>query len=106
MVIYETGVFTQQIDELLTEDEFGDLAYFLSQHPDNGKLIKNTGGARKIRWKVTGQGKRGGARIIYYWHGSKEQIFMLLAYSKRGQGNLSWGQKKALRVAIEQEFGK
>ena len=106
MAIYETSVFTEQIGELLTDDEYALFQFSLSQNPEQGKVIRGTGGARKTRCKVEGQGKRGGARIIYYWHRSEDQIFMLLAYSKRGQANLSWGQKKALRAAIEQEFGK
>ena len=35
--------------------------------PGLGTLIKGGGGIRKIRVAVGSRGKRGGARVIYYW---------------------------------------
>ena len=30
--------------------------------------VVETGGVRKIRWALAGRGKRGGARVIYFYH--------------------------------------
>ncbi len=54
---------------------------------------------------LPGRGKRGGARVIYYWVTAQSQIYMLLAYAKNAQDNLSELQLKALRELIRQEFG-
>jgi len=51
-----------------------------------------------------GHGKRGGARVIYYWVVPDCQIFMLLAYAKNEQENLSEGQLKLLRTLVKKEF--
>ena len=54
---------------------------------------------------VSGRGKRGGARIIYYWITAKSQIYMLLAYAKSEQDDLSEEQLKTLRTLVRKEFG-
>jgi hypothetical protein len=53
---------------------------------------------------VAGRGKRGGARVIYYWVTEKSQIYMLLAYAKTEQDDLTPGQLKTLRGLAKQEF--
>jgi len=60
---------------------------------------------RKIRFAASGRGKRGGARLIYYWVVAKDQIYMLLAYAKNVQDDLTEEQLKTLRTLIRQEFG-
>ena len=59
----------------------------------------------RLRVAASGRGKRGGARVIYYWVVAKDQIYMLLAYAKNAQENLTEEQLKALRSLIRQEFG-
>ena len=58
-------------------------------------------GLRKIRVAAKGHGKRGGARVIYYYFMSESRIGMLLAYPKNVQDDLSSEQKKMLTKIIE-----
>lgn len=104
MIIIETSVFTRQVSELMSDEEYLLLQAALIFEPDRGDLIPRSGGLRKIRWKAEGRGKRGGSRIIYYWQAQKDQIYMLLAYSKNQQENLTNEQLKVLRKLVEQEF--
>jgi hypothetical protein len=53
------------------------------------------------RWKLEGQGQRGGVRIIYYWVATDEQLRMLYAYAKSQQENLTPDQLAALRKIVE-----
>ena len=53
---------------------------------------------------MTGRGKRGGVRAIYYWVVAKDQILMLLMYSKKEKDDLTPTQLKVLREVIEKEF--
>jgi mRNA-degrading endonuclease RelE of RelBE toxin-antitoxin system len=57
-----------------------------------------------VRWSAGGRGKRGGIRVIYYWHVATEELLMLLAYPKNEQDDLTPRQRAALRKIIEPEY--
>ncbi len=104
MIIVETSIFTRQVTELLPDDEYRKLQSILVGRPDAGKIIPGSGGLRQIRWSIGEKGKRGGARVIYYWAVSEEQILMLFMYPKSERGNLSPAQLKVLREIVEEEY--
>jgi putative transcriptional regulator len=56
MVIIETSVFTRQVRELLTDDEYRELQAALVVRPDIGSVIVGSGGLRKVRWRGLGRG--------------------------------------------------
>src|SRR5439155_13982894 len=86
VVIVETRVFTRRIDDLLSPEEYRLLQLALVTRPDAGKIIRGTGGLRKLRWAVSGRGKRGGARVIYFWHPPSRQLLMLFAFCQERSG--------------------
>lgn len=104
MVILETPIFTKQITKLLSDDSYAQLQELVRINPESGNLIPGSGGLRKIRWKVEGQGKRGGIRVIYYWYVPREQIYMMLAYTKNQQEDLTPRQLKILKQLVQEEF--
>jgi hypothetical protein len=101
MVIIETSVFTRQVLSLLTDEEYRQFQHALAAEPRAGSVIKGGGGLRKIRWATRGHGKSGGVRVIYFWAESRDQLFMLLIYSKSDMGDLTREQIKKLRQIIE-----
>ena len=104
MVIIETSIFTRQVLELLSDDEYRKLQVVLANRPNAGDLIKGSGGMRKIRWTIEGRGKRGGVRVIYYWAVKQERLLMLFIYPKSERGDLTPAQIKVLRNIIEGEY--
>jgi hypothetical protein len=62
MIFIESPIFTEDVTQLLSDEEYAALQIHLTTHPDAGDLIKDTGGLRKVRWTVKGRGKRGGTR--------------------------------------------
>ena len=102
VIFIETAVFTRQISALLADDEYAQFQRMLAGSPEAGDFIPGTGGLRKIRMAAKGHGKRGGARVIYYYFTSASQIALLLAYAKNEADNLTAVQKKALKQVIEQ----
>ena len=104
MVFIETPIFTRQVQELLTDDEYRELQKALVNRPDAGSLIVGSGGLRKIRWAKQGRGKRGGVRVIYYWAVSPEQILMLFMYPKGERDDLTPVQIKMLKQIVEEEY--
>ena len=104
MVIIETKAFTARIGDLLEEDEYRALQLELVQRPTVGNVIPGTGGLRKLRWAIAGRGKRGGARVIYFWHPESARILMLFAYPKNELEDLTLAQRQALRRIVESEY--
>lgn len=102
--IIETTIFTKKVNTLLTEEEYRNLQNTLIQDPEKGKVIRGSGGLRKIRWGISGRGKSSGVRNIYYWIIKKKIILMLLVYSKSEQDNLTSSQLKILKSLIEKEL--
>lgn len=105
MIFIETPVFTRQIKELVDDEDYRALQALLVANPDTGDLIPRSGGLRKIRLAVAGRGKRGGARVVYYWVNARSQIYMLLAYAKNVQEDLTDAQLRIMRALVKQEFG-
>ena len=73
-------------------------------NPERGDLIRGSGGLRKIRWAGSGRGKRGGLRVIYYWHVPGSTILFLLAYPKNEKEDLTPAQLKVLKSIIQTEY--
>lgn len=97
-------MFTRQIRELMPDDRYRQLQEAILANPRLGDLIPGSGGLRKVRWTLSGQGKRGGARVIYFWIRSEDQVYMLLAYAKSQQADLTRDQIKQLRKIVEEEL--
>ena len=101
MLFIETPIFTKQANcGLFTDDELKQLQLELLEDPNRGDLIAGSGGLRKIRLARKGGGKSGGFRVIYY-RSTPDVIFLLLAYPKNKQDNLSKAEVKLLREWIE-----
>jgi hypothetical protein len=64
--LVETPVFTRQVMEQFSSEEYRAFQLYLMLRPDAGAVIPASHGLRKVRWVLAGRGKRGGARIIYY----------------------------------------
>ncbi len=97
----ETAHFTKRIVKLLSDDEYAKIQLFICEFPDFGKIIKGSNGIRKARCGIEGRGKSGGARVIYYWAVSRNQILMLDIYTKNEKENLSPNEIKILRREVE-----
>ena len=105
MELIETSVFTKQITALLSGEEYRGFQSRLAANPGLGALIKGGGGIRKIRVAVGSRGKRGGARVIYYWAARKDLILLLYAYAKNVAADLTSKQVAQLAKVVKEEFG-
>jgi hypothetical protein len=102
--VAETPIFTRQTEKLFTDDEKRELIDFLAENPLAGDEIPGTGGVRKMRFAASGRGKRGGARIIYYFQDYTMPLYALLAYAKNDQDNMTSDEKRtvsALAAALK-----
>jgi hypothetical protein len=104
--LIETSIFTRQITALLGDDDYAAFQSRLAANPGLGALIMGGGGMRKIRVAVGSRGKRGGARVIYYWAARKDLILLLCAYAKNVSGDLTSRQVAQLAKAVKEEFSQ
>ena len=96
MEIVEAPVFTKDIVEMLSDDEYVELQWALMENPLLGHLIPGGAGLRKLRWSIAGSGKRGGLRVIYYYLTKDDQVYLIVAYKKSEQEDLTKAQLKKL----------
>jgi hypothetical protein len=96
MVFVELTPFVTFRDEYWTDEDLRGLQDFLLVSPGAGDLIRGGAGLRKLRWAAQGRGKRGGARVIYYWHAPKDHIYLIYGYVKSKREDLTRQQVKVL----------
>jgi len=95
--VVETPEFLSATRKLMSDDERALLVDYLAHNPMAGDLVQGTGGIRKVRWALDGRGKRGGARVIYFYHDADMPLFALTAYAKNDQADLSQQDKNDFR---------
>ena len=101
MEFIETSAFSTIREDYFDDSQFHMLLLYLVDRPDAGDIIKGSGGVRKLRWGLPGQGKRGGVRVIYYWITKNQQILFLTAYAKNEASHVSRDAIKAMREIVE-----
>jgi hypothetical protein len=105
MIFIESAAFTRRLVDVLDDDSYAGFQAWLAANPRAGAVIADTGGLRKVRWAASGRGKRGGARVIYYYVDAEHQIWLLLIYAKNVKEDLSPTEKRTLRQLLEQWNG-
>ena len=92
--------FDRSAKGLFLEADIDALAVRLAEHPNEGPVIEETGGVRKLRVGLQGRGRRGGARVIYYYRSAKGRVYLLYAYAKNEADDLSADGKKQMTELV------
>lgn len=94
--VAETHAFVRAAEGIWNAAERDELVNFIAHNPESGDVIPCTGGVRKLRWSRAGSGKRGGARVVYFYYRSDCPLYLLLAYAKAQASDLTADEKKAV----------
>jgi hypothetical protein len=101
MVFVELTPFVAFCKEYWTDEDLRGMQNFLLEMPDAGDLIRGGAGLRKLRWSAQGRGKRGGARVIYYWYVPGDRIYLIYGYVKSRSEDLTPEQIKVLKALMK-----
>ena len=100
VTIVESREFARHAADLLATDELEKLKIALAYDPEAGAVIPGTGGVRKRRWAAAGRGKRGGLRVVYYYHDDRFPLLLFDVYAKTRRADLTADQKRRLAAAV------
>ena len=101
LTFVETRLFTSLVHRYLSDDEYAGLQHALADNRDAGDVIRGSGGVRKLRWGVSGRGKRGGIRVIYYLRSRQREIWMLTLYAKNEAESIPGHVLKKIKEEID-----
>jgi hypothetical protein len=102
VVFIETPIFVRTAARVFDDDDLAALQTALMLRPAAGVVVPGSGGLRKLRFAARGHGKRSGARVIYYWVQTDDQIFLLYAYAKNETSDITAAQARQLRQLAEE----
>lgn len=96
---FKTQILKRRAAELNAWHEIDELKKILDVRPDAGDVIPGGDGLRKIRIPLHGKGKRGGARVIYYFLAAHDAIILVYMFAKNEIADISQDYLKEL-IAI------
>lgn len=98
----EVPLFSKRWKEIgLGEGELQNLQIMLLKDPESGPVMEGTGGIRKVRFPMKNRGKSGSIRVCYTDFAEYEVTYLITAFEKKEQENLSDDEKKVLRKLVK-----
>jgi hypothetical protein len=101
VTVCESHRFSAWADANWRQDERALFINYIARNSLAGAVMPGTGGLRKMRWSMPGRGKRGGARVIYYYHDGSFPLMILAGYAKSERADLTPSERAAMRAVVE-----
>jgi hypothetical protein len=101
VTVVSTASFLRGAKGLLSEVQMNEIIDHLGLDPTVGDVIEGTGGVRKVRFGLDGRGKRGGVRVIYFFHADWLPVYLLDVYAKNEKDDLSPDEKAELKSLVK-----
>ena len=106
----EVPLFSKRWAEIgLGDDELLALQIMLLKDPTSGPVMEGTGGIRKVRFPLENKGKSGSVRVCYTDFEEYEVTYLITAFTKDEQENLTKSEKNVLKKlvkSLKEEAGK
>ena len=98
----EVPLFTKRWKEIgLDDNDLHSLQIMLLKDPESGPVMEGTGGIRKVRFPLENKGKSGSVRVCYTVFAEYEMLYLITAFEKKEQENLSTEEKNVLRKLVK-----
>jgi hypothetical protein len=98
--VIETAEFLVRASKVMSDEQRARVVEMLARDPECGEIMTGTGRVRKVRVALTGRGKSGGARVIYYFHSERLPLFALTVFAKNEKANLSPAERHAMAAVV------
>lgn len=109
ITVVETEPYLAEAVKIMDDAERAEVVDLIAADPQAGDMIQGAGGLRKVRIPLKGRGKRGGGRVITFFHDVDMPVFLIAVYAKNVQADLDPKQRKAAKAltdAIRAQFGR
>ena len=97
--VIEPENFARNRVKYMNNQQFRLFRDYLICHPENGVVVKGTGGCRKIRWRYQHCGKTGGIRVVYYY--ARQTIHLMFIYVKNRQKELTMKERQECKARVK-----
>ena len=98
----EVPLFTKRWKEIgLGDKELQALQIMLLKDPESGPVMEGTGGIRKVRFPLENKGKSGSIRVCYTDFAEYEVTYLITAFEKKEQENLTNEEKAVLKKLVK-----
>ena len=98
----EVPLFTKRWKEIgLSDEDLLALQIMLLKNPESGPVMEGTGGIRKVRFALENRGKSGSVRVCYTDFTEYEVTYLITAFTKNEQANLSDEEKNVLKKLVK-----
>ena len=103
LTVLEFPTFQKDAEDLFAATELDDLRTLLAYFPESGDKIPGMRGIRKLRvgLKRAGKGKRGGARVVYFYYNASMPLALIAVYAKGEKIDLPASEKKELCAVVD-----
>ena len=98
----EVPLFSKRWKEIgLSDEDLLALQILLLKNPESGPVMEGTGGIRKVRFALENSGKSGSVRVCYTDFAEYEVTYLITAFTKNEQTNLSDEEKNVLKKLVK-----
>ncbi|MBK9571439.1 MAG: transcriptional regulator [Rhodoferax sp.] len=97
LTVIESPEFIACAAKVWGDDERHAFVDWISENPEAGDVIANSGSLRKVRWSRAGMGKRAGARVIYFVRNARDELVLVTVYTKGRIENIPAHLLRALK---------
>lgn len=98
----EVPLFSKRWKEIgLSDSDLQSLQIMLLKDPESGPVMEGTGGIRKVRFPMKNKGKSGGVRVCYTDFAEYEVTYLITAFEKNEQENLTSEEKNILKKLVK-----
>ena len=98
----EVPIFSKRWKEIgLGDEELHALQIMLLKDPESRPIMEGTGGIRKVRFPLVNRGKSGSVRVCYTDFAECEVIYLITAFEKKEQENLTMDEKNVLKKLVK-----